>query len=198
MTRSFHPAWHALSLTLLLATSTQAADSLPVLVEIHEQVDKAWKGDPLTSSPTQAYHAPGFAFPDLPTAYGASGVVIDRKDGVALHARVQLDLPAGDYRLLLRSRNLARLLVDGQTLAETPVITRNSSGHEPVPAAYISDDPRWHPLSSGARETIVPAPSQSAPGRLLNRNEFFSHGPSQSSTRSRPAGSLPGRPESAT
>ena len=111
---------------------------------------------PARSEPTRnRTRCPRLGLVRLPTKYARGGIEADRKGPIALHASTVLKSPDRPYRLILRSRHAARLLVDGNVVAETRPIIRNSAGHEPVPPEYVPEDPRWHALPSGAQERLV-------------------------------------------
>ena len=124
-------------------------------VEIFEGLPKKWDWSPPATSPVAVYHTPVLAMVRLPARYNARGIEIDRVAPLALHATTTLRGSAGPQRLLLRARHAARLVVDGQVVAETRPITRNSSGHEPVPPAVDPEDPRWHAPPPSVQERRV-------------------------------------------
>jgi hypothetical protein len=126
-----------------------------VRVTIWENVPEPWRWQPTTDASSDAYSAPVIGFVRIPAKYNARGIEIDRSNPFALHAESTLALPAGPHRLILRSRNAARLIVDDRVLAETELIMPNSSGNEEVPEIVPPEDPRWRYVAPGSQERIV-------------------------------------------
>jgi Protein of unknown function (DUF1553)/Protein of unknown function (DUF1549) len=140
-------------LPVLAAGAAVAGD--PIVVEVVEGLDEKWSWPLPSAKPSESFEVPALGLVRLPTKYTPGGVEADRKGPIALHASAVLKTVPGPYRLLLRSRHAAQLLVDGKVVAETRPISRNSAGHEPVPPEYVPEDPRWHALPSGAQERLV-------------------------------------------
>ncbi len=136
-------------------TSTGRAGDRPVTVEIYEAVAEPWDGGPAVGQPEESFPLSALGMARVPVKYNARGIETGRSSPFLVHATATLERPAGSYRLLLRSRNAARLLVDGEPVARTKPLTRNSSGHESVPPLNVPEDPRWHPLAAGDQEQIV-------------------------------------------
>jgi hypothetical protein len=148
--------WLASALSCVPALAAGAAFvGAPIRVEVVEGLDEQWSW-PLTSGqPTESFDVPALGLVRLPTKYARGGIEADRRGPIALHASTVVRPVSGPYRLILRSRHAARLVVDGKVVAETRPITRNSSGHEPVPPEHVPEDSTWHPLSPGGQERIV-------------------------------------------
>ena len=137
-----------------LAPNPPAAGG-PIRVDVVEGLDEKWSWPLTTGWPTGSFEVPALGLVRLPTKYDRGGVETDRRGPLALHASTVIGPVSGPYRLILRSRHAARLVVDGKVVAETRPITRNSSGHEPVPPEYAPEDAAWHPLPPGGQERIV-------------------------------------------
>ncbi|MGC6467340.1 MAG: DUF1553 domain-containing protein [Akkermansiaceae bacterium] len=60
-----------------------------------------------------------FAFPDIPFHYVGTGVRGDRKTPFLLRASSRVTFPKGTHRFLLRGRNSARLIIDGEKILQT-------------------------------------------------------------------------------
>jgi mono/diheme cytochrome c family protein len=91
-----------------------------VTVEICEEgvpKDATW---PTESKVTERYTEDVFGLFELPHKYISTGVRADRAFPSLVRASATVQLPAGKHRVLLRSRGPARLMVDGQTVLETP------------------------------------------------------------------------------
>lgn len=144
----------ALVSAFVLTTAAHGGDERAVCVEIFEGLPKKWDWSPPATPPVEVDHTPILAMVRLPARDTARGIEIDRVTPLALHATT-LRAPAGRHRLLLRARHAARLVVDGHVVAETRPITRNSSGHEPVPPAVDPEDLRWHAPPPSVQERLV-------------------------------------------
>ncbi len=138
----------------------------PITVEVADGLDEKWAWPLSTGKAPESYEVPALGLVRLPTRYAVGGVEADRKGPIALHASAVLKTAAGPCRLMLRSRHAARLLVDGKLVAETRPITRNSSGHEPVPPEYVPEDPTWHHLPPGGQERLVDLAGDGAEHRV--------------------------------
>jgi hypothetical protein len=155
-----HCSAAALVTAFLAAASPVSAESPalgpdPVRVTIWERLPEPWAWQVRAGEPDDAYAVPVFGFGRIPTRYNARGIEVDRSNPFALHAEATLAFPAGPYRLILRTRNAARLLVDGHVLAESNPIRPNSSGNEDVPEIVPPEDPRWRYVAPGDQERIV-------------------------------------------
>ncbi len=135
--------------------AAQASDQ--VQVEVYENIgDKlSWKferPDKPVESWTQSVM--GFAR-SLPHRYTAGGVIADRDPMFLVRATATLDLPAGSYRLLLRSLNGARLFVDDQLAVETHFIKPSGDAHGSVEALPEAKDVSLWPLPNGHNEKMA-------------------------------------------
>ena len=124
-----------------------------VRVELLENVAGGW--DFNATKPTASYSAPAFGFPFVPTKYNAKALIIERSNPFLLRAATVVKLSKGEHRLMLRARTLARLRVDGNTIATTGAINRNSSGHEAVPVLPDSLGVDTRMLRPGMQEKLV-------------------------------------------
>jgi Protein of unknown function (DUF1553)/Protein of unknown function (DUF1549) len=138
----------------------------PITVEVIEGLDEKWTWPLSIGRASESFEVPALGLVRLPTKYVGGGVEVDRRGPIALHASAVLKPAPGPYRLMLRSRHAARLLVDGKVVAETRPITRNSAGHEPVPPEYVPEDPRWHHLPPGGQERLVEQAADGAEHRI--------------------------------
>lgn len=101
-----------------------------VRVEIMERVPvgRSWK---FRLVPMQLlYETDLFALKQLPPKYNAKGLIDDRPIPSLIHLCSTINLPAGEYELILRSLDAARLYVDGQLLAETDFLNLRSDAHQ--------------------------------------------------------------------
>ncbi|MGH7126946.1 MAG: DUF1549 domain-containing protein, partial [Planctomycetaceae bacterium] len=128
-----------------------------VTVEIHEGV-RAWKdvdGVPPSAFRLPPSTTPAFALADLPRKYDSKGLIADRSNPFLVRLTGRVRLPDGEYRLLLRSRGAARVLIDGEAVAETEFLTPNKSSHELVPEHERLDVPGLRPLAPGDQQRLV-------------------------------------------
>lgn len=107
------------------------------------------------TSPTAEFSLPAMASVRVPHKYTPRGVIGDRSNPYLLQLDTKRELPARKYRLLVRSLNAARLMVDGKTVAQTEYLIRNASGHEHVPDLAKSIDPNVRPLPQGHQEKLI-------------------------------------------
>ncbi len=70
-----------------------------------------------------------FGFFELPQVYTATGVRGDPPANTLLRASALVSLPKGRHRLLLRARGVARLVIDGRQLLDTPLMPSSLNGH---------------------------------------------------------------------
>ncbi|MGE3803780.1 MAG: DUF1549 and DUF1553 domain-containing protein [Gemmataceae bacterium] len=142
----------------LLATKAVPADPAPAGVKVsilEGMADKrAWEVD--AAKVTETYSEPAFGFVATPRRFNERGVLTDRSSPFLLRAEGALDVPAGEYRLLLRSLNAARLFVDDKKLTETEFSRPPAGGsHEHVPDLPASKEKGLRPLPLGHKEKIV-------------------------------------------
>ncbi|MDX2037250.1 MAG: DUF1553 domain-containing protein [Isosphaeraceae bacterium] len=128
----------------------------PARVEIVEGLPEKWTWETaIPTDATESHPGAGTALIRLPTRYDGRGIEVDRKGPILVRVSTTAEPKAGTYRLILRSRSAARLVVDGKVKAETKPISRNSSGHEPVPPENPLRFAGEHRLPSGSQERVV-------------------------------------------
>jgi hypothetical protein len=138
-----------LALALALAPAARADE--PVAVEILEGPIKDMTWDLAKTAVTERYTEPAFGFVVVPAKYADRGVVLDRSSPFVVRAMQTVALPAGDYRLLLRSRNAARLFLDDKPLLDNPFVKAFDDGHSHVPDVPVLE-PDVRPLAPGQME----------------------------------------------
>jgi len=129
-----------------------------VSVELYERLPQGAEWSLRLGAPTFRYEQDSFAWVGFPKKYTASGVIADRSNPFLLRARSRLPITAaeaGVVRLLLRSKNAARLYLNGELIAQNTLISHNADGHEPVPELAVSDDPDLRPLPAGCQEQLA-------------------------------------------
>jgi mono/diheme cytochrome c family protein len=119
-----------------------------VLLTLHEKLKshQRWlvEDESMPESSLQYDSLGAFFLQRLPVAWEAWGI----RDhwGVPVVARLAADvnLPVGNHKLLLRTRGLSRLWINGQVVARTQPLTGSPSGEEPITPLPV-------PLRNGIR-----------------------------------------------
>ena len=143
-----------------------ASDPGGVRVELREGLPEPWDRQPVGDEPDDRFEASALAIPVLPAKYSDRGIELDRPSPIAIRAESTVRIPEGSYRLVLRSRLAARLLIDGELVAETTPGSMKTDGHQPVESPPPHDDPPRKPLRPGDVEAVVDWTSDGAPHRL--------------------------------
>ncbi len=144
----------------------QLIDSVPELPEIpHGQVlvlfrervaaHDHWMNISQDTAPTSRWESFGFIIPRLPYRYDDWGVRDGWSPPVLIQAAAEVAIPAGRHRLLLRSRGMSRLWIDGKVVARTKPHGGSSDGHEPVQSVPDLPAPGHHAVGFGDQEVIV-------------------------------------------
>ena len=124
-----------------------------VQIDLHENVGENWNYTANECETT--FNELAFAIPHLPTKYNHKGLITDRSDTFLLRAFAKVKLPGGKHRLLLRSRTLSRLQVDGKIIANLKKAPSGTNAHGKVSAAPkdLGKDVRL--LRPGMQEVVV-------------------------------------------
>ncbi len=154
------PALLALVVLASLAPALRAAG--PVLVEICEEGvprDNSWPTEPVV---TERHSEDLFGLFELPHKYVSTGVRADRAFPTFVRASAEVRLPAGEHRLLLRSRGTARVFVDGKQVLATPFdqprqFAVGNAGELPVEEqnTFIDLGPGYRFAPPGNREAVA-------------------------------------------
>jgi len=136
-------------LVLLPATAVGAS------IELREGVPdkRTWEFD--RPAAIERFDVSGFGLVALPKKFNSRGVLTDRSLPILVTASDDLTLPKGEYRILLRSRNGARLKIDGKVVATIAFIDTRGDGHEPVPEKPTAIEPGLRPLAIGHKEKLT-------------------------------------------
>jgi len=124
-----------------------------VLVEVLEGLPDEWNWNFTAPAPSERWTQSDLAFVELPKKYNSHGVIDDRSSPFVLWAHTDIKLPAGKYRLLVRSRSGLRLFVDGQLAVENPFQSNKTDGHNAYKPVESKISPRIRPLQPGDSET---------------------------------------------
>ena len=141
--------------------------SIKHVAELRQEFISPWRMARLQSkSPSQETHVlrhaqsgTGFsqrelAFVELPKKYNPHGIIADRSSPFVLWAHANVELPAGKQRLLLRSRNAARLYIDDMLVVENPFQSSKTDGHNAYRPVESKISPRIRPLQPGDHEEL--------------------------------------------
>lgn len=101
------------------------------------------------------YEQDDFAFPRIPQAYTENGTRDEWPNPLMVSAEALVTVPAGEHRLLLRSRRAARVWIDGEAILETPFPARISDGHDPVERPFIDLGPTVRFAGKGDQEKLT-------------------------------------------
>ena len=126
-----------------------------VLVEIFEKIPDRKSWDFRSPEKTDSFTTEAFAFVEAPRKYSARGIQIDRSNPYLIRASGWATIPIGKHRVLVRSRNSARLYWDGVKIAETPFHNISSSAHGTVFDVDTSLAPHIRPLHRGDQQVLV-------------------------------------------
>ncbi|MFG0333682.1 MAG: DUF1553 domain-containing protein [Maioricimonas sp. JB049] len=101
-----------------------------VRVELLEgvPVERSW--DFRMREPTHVMDIPAFAVSDLPRKYNERGQIADRRVPWLLHMTSRIHFEPGEYELVYRSLDSARLYIDVELQAETPWMKQSGSAHQ--------------------------------------------------------------------
>lgn len=125
------------------------------LVEVLEGMPDQWSWNFVAPTPSERYTQQILAFTELPKKYTPHGVIDDRSSPFVLWAHTQIRWPGGKQRLLLRSRNAARLYIDDQLIVENPFPSGKTDGHNPFVPVTSAISPLLRPLQPGDHEEVV-------------------------------------------
>ncbi len=146
-----------------------------VRVELFEGVPDKKSWDFALPAAAERYTETGFGFVQVPRKFNNKGIVVDRSNPLLIRAAAAVELPAGEYRFLLRARGAARLWVNDRVLVETQFLKANSSGHESVPELPATSEEGVRLLPVGHQEKL--ATLELDAGKHEVRLEAFIGGP---------------------
>lgn len=138
------------------ATTDNACDlQTCVTVEIREGIPDQRSWDLERPDVEESFTEPAFGIVSVPKKFNGKGLVIDRDAPYLLVAKSAVQLPDGNCRLLLRSRNAARLWIDGKLITETAFTVPNTASHEKLPQVDRFIELGIHALPVGHQERLV-------------------------------------------
>ncbi len=92
---------------------------------------------------------------DLPKKYNHKGLFTDRKAPFVVRGTTRIELPAGEYRFLVRSRSATRLVLDDKIVAETKFREPSGDGHGSIPELAAAHEPGLAELPPENQERLV-------------------------------------------
>jgi len=135
-------------------TQQEAIPETGVLIQIYEGLSnkEAWEFRPPKYS--ESFQFPHFGLLEVPKRYNEKGIHVDRPNPYLMVIQGKAVIPEGEHRLLIRSRNSARLNMDGKLLAETRF---HDLGGDSGPVFKVDRSlaPRIRPLHRGDHEAVV-------------------------------------------
>ena len=140
------------AVAIALSTPASAASTISdsghqVSVEIFEGLEEAHWLEPTGQEPISAYSEAAFGFVRIPARYSRNALPLDRSVPFTLKATISKTLPAGKYRLRLRSKGLAQFSIDGRPVLSTKAQTPSKDSNDLLP-----------PPASTAEYPVRPAP----------------------------------------
>ncbi len=95
------------------------------------------------------------ALADLPKKYNHKGLITDRKAPFMVRGNARIELAAGEYRFLVRSRSATRLMLDDKVVAETKFREPSGDGHGSIPELAAAHEPGLAELPPENQERLV-------------------------------------------
>ncbi|MCB1062458.1 MAG: DUF1553 domain-containing protein, partial [Verrucomicrobiae bacterium] len=126
-----------------------------VRVEIIEDLGKIGKWPRRFPKPSLAYDEEVFGFFQVPQKYIEAGVRGDWTNPFMIRAAAKVTLPAGEQRLLLRSRGKSRLWLDGKVIAENEFGNFGGGAHNEIAETEKVTGKDLRYLGPGDRETLI-------------------------------------------
>lgn len=137
-----------------------------VLVTFHEGMpghDRWLNDDETLPKETLRWSGQEFLLPRLPQRYDAWGIRESWKAPVLVRVAGDVKLPAGRQKILIRSRGLSRLWIDGKIAATTKQLQGSPSGEEPITPVAKPPLPGLRPTEHRHHETINEVDLQPGP-----------------------------------
>jgi len=137
-----------------------------VLVTFHEGMpghDRWLNDDETLPKETLRWTTQEFLLPRLPQRYDAWGIRESWKAPVLVRVAGDVKLPAGQQKILIRSRGLSRLWIDGKLVATTKPLQGSPSGEEPITPVAKPPLPGLRATAHRHQETIKEVDLQPGP-----------------------------------
>ncbi|MCA9084822.1 MAG: DUF1553 domain-containing protein [Planctomycetaceae bacterium] len=138
-----------------------------VVVQLYGPVDSISEISTEATGPLTTWQQDEMAFVRLPHKYDDWGIREDWGKTMIVRAWTDIQLPAGDYRFLVRSRGMCNLVVDGNVLTSTPPQPNRSGAHHVVDDLPEVPVPGMRPHWMSDSERIVDYLSDGKSHRVL-------------------------------
>lgn len=137
-----------------LLTNTSGAVSVRIFEGIGPH-DRWLPLDPAKNPPIVGYDADEMLFPRLPKRYDDFGVRASWQGPALLQAAAQVELPAGEHQMLVRSRGVSRVWLGDEVIARIGVRKIGGNAHQPVLPLPDAPLPGHRLVGFGDQETVV-------------------------------------------
>lgn len=124
------------ALFVLVASPVVVAEPVQIVV-LEGLTDKSW--DVSKAQVTDLFEEPAFGLTQVPTKYSPKAIAMDRSSPFLLRATQTVELPAGDYRIVMRSRGASRLYIDGKLALEIDFPPARHGAHENVKVPAVPE-----------------------------------------------------------
>lgn len=138
-----------------------------VIVQLFGPIDSIREMPQETDAPLTEWHQPAMGFTGLPHKYDSWGVREDWGSTLLVRAWTEIDLPAGTWQLLARSRGMSRLTVDGKVLLTTRPQPNRGGAHHVVDDLPDVPFPGMRPHAMSDDEEVVEFTSDGQRHRIL-------------------------------
>lgn len=137
-----------------LLTNTPGAVSVRIFEGIGPH-DRWMPLDTAKNPPIVDYDADEMLFPRLPKRYDEYGVRASWKGPALLQAAAQVELPAGEHQMLVRSRGVSRVWLGEEVIVRIGVRKGGGDAHQPVLPLPDPPLPGHRLVGFGDQETVV-------------------------------------------
>ncbi|HBJ38356.1 MAG TPA: hypothetical protein DDZ51_27110, partial [Planctomycetaceae bacterium] len=137
-----------------LLTNSPGAVSVRIFENIGPH-DRWMPLDPAKNPPIVGYDADEMLFPRLPKRYDDFGVRASWKGPALLQATAQVELPAGEHQMLVRSRGVSRVWLGDEVVARIGIRKGGGDAHQPVLPLPDAPLPGHRLVGFGDQETVV-------------------------------------------
>ena len=134
------------------AGANQESNNDDAVETVEEQVVVAGS---IEKDPDKVYRARAFGFHRLPFKYDETGVRELHKGPMLFRATATLTLDKGEHRILIRTRDDAKFMMDGDLLATATALKITADGHNPVRDIAEQASPMIKDFAPGNVEKII-------------------------------------------
>ncbi len=145
-------------------------DEEKVLVQFNEghTASHRWPNSLETTKESSRWWGDAFLLPRVPVRYDDWGIRSSWAAPLLLRMAAEVKLPEGSHRILLRTRGLSRLWIDGELIAETkPAVGNGENGFDPV--TPLAQPPHPGVRVKGYHQQEVFGMAKMSPGKTTSR-----------------------------